>query len=271
MKGRILTAVLLILCLCSPVASARAEEKGLSGDEIVKRHLEAAGGRAALARFKTRVALGTVRKENEPDGRMAIMSESPNRLSAYYEFRDFTFRMIYDGKGASLRPVLPRQASYLTDKYQEMMASGLMFNGISLYNLLAASEPGTLKLEAKGTKKVGGRPAYVVQLKQAKGPGAKLYFDAETYMWVRTDYGKASGSKEMGTFTNDVVNQGGAELTVDFYVETSDFREVDGVKLPFKFEQVVTAPILRQRAAGTITATVTEYRHNVPIDPSMFR
>lgn len=271
MKGRMLTPILLILCLCSSGASAGPADKGPTGDEIIKRHLEAAGGWAALAKFKSRLALGTVRKENEPDGRMAIMSESPNRLSAYYEFRDFTFRMVYDGKGAFIRPALPRQASYLTDKYQEMMASGLMYNGISLYNLLAASELGALKFEAKGTKKVGGRPAYVVQAKPSKGSALRLYFDAETYMWVRTDYGKASGSKEMGTFTNDVVNQGGAELSVDFYVETSDFREVDGLKLPFKFEQVMTAPILRLRAAGTVTGTIREYQHDVPIDPSMFR
>jgi hypothetical protein len=58
---------------------------------------------------------------------------------------------------------------------------------------------------------------------------------------------------------------------VDFYVETSDFREVDGVKLPFKFEQVVTYPILTQKRVGTLTGTIVEYRHNVEIDPKMFK
>ncbi|MDT7807086.1 MAG: zinc protease [Acidobacteriota bacterium] len=271
MKRRILTPLFLLLCLCVSGASVKGDEKGPTADEIINKHLEAVGGRAALAKFKTRVALGTIKKEDEPEGKMAIMSEAPNRLSVFYGFRDYSLQMIYDGKGAYIRPALPRQVSYLTDKYQEMMASGLMFNGISLYNLLAASEPGTLKFEAKGTKKVDGRTAYVVQVKPPKGSAMRLYFDTETYMWVRTDYGKASVSKEMGTFTNDVVNQGGSELTVDFYVETSDFRDVDGVKLPFKFEQVMTAPIMRQKATGTIIGTIREYQHNVKIDPNMFQ
>jgi hypothetical protein len=271
MNLRILTPLFLLLCLCASGASAKGDEKGPTADEIINKHIEAVGGRAALARFKTRVAVGTIKKEDEPEGRMAIMSEAPNRLSVVYDFRDYTFRMVYDGKSASVRPALPRQVSYLTDKFQEMMASGLMFNDISLYNLLATSEPGALKFEAKGTKKVDGRAAYVVQVKPPKGPAMKLYFDTETYMWVRTDYGKASVSKEMGTFTNDVVNQGGSELTVDFYVETSDFRDVDGVKLPFKFEQVMTAPILRQKATGTIIGTIKEYQHNIKIDPNMFQ
>ena len=120
-------------------------------------------------------------------------------------------------------------------------------------------------------KKVGGRQAYLVQAKPAKGSAMKLYFDAENFMWLRTEYGSASVSKEMGGFTNDVVNQGGSETTVDFYIETSDFRDVDGVKLPFKFEQVMTAPILHQKAVGTIVGTIREYIHNGDIDPKMFQ
>ena len=179
--------------------------------------------------------------------------------------------MIYDGNKSFLRPALPRTVSTLTDKYQDILASGLMFNGISLYNLIANNNSSQLKVENKGMKKVGGRPAYVLQLKPAKGDAMKLYFDAETFMWVRTDYGNASVSRQMGTFTNDIVGQGAGETTVDFYIETSDFREVDGVKLPFKFEQLMTVPILRQKAIGTIVGTIREYRNNIEIDPKMFQ
>jgi len=178
---------------------------------------------------------------------------------------------VYDGTTAFIRPAMPRQIANLTDKYQQILASGLMFNSMSLYNLIASGKPEDLKFEAKGMKKVGGRQAYVVQAKPQKGPTMKLYFDAENFMWVRTDFGSASVSKELGAFTNDVVNQGGSETTVDFYIETSDFRDVDGVKVPFKFEQVMTAPILRQKAVGTIVGTVREYLHNRDIDPKMFQ
>src|SRR5262249_14238913 len=99
---------------------------------------------------------------------------------------------------------------------------------------------------------------------------ALLYFDAETFMWVRTDYGTVRLTKDMNTFTNAVESKD-QESTYDFYVETSDFKQVDGVTLPFKFEIVATAPILKQKSVGTIVSTITEYRHNIEIDPKMFQ
>lgn len=151
-------------------------------------------------------------------------------------------------------------------KYEDMLASGTMFNGISLYNALAQGETDNVKFEAKGMKKVKGRSDYTVAMKRGKDR-ALLYFDAETFMWVRTDYGSVQLTREMGTITGPKDQ----ETTFDFYVETSDFKEVDGVKLPFKFEIVATAPILKQKNVGTIVATINEYRHNVAIDPKMFQ
>ncbi len=248
------------------------DQPQLSATEIINKHLEAVGGKQALTKFKSRVAIGTVSKENEPNVRMAIMSESPNRVSAIYVFEKFDWQLSFDGKNPIIHPLIfPRDFAPIQDKYQEMLASGLMFNSISLYNILTASESYGTKLEAKGTKKIKDRVTYVVELKRAKGATARLYFDAETFMWIRTEYGRASLSKSIQPFTNDVVPHGDDELTVDFYFETSDFRDVDGVKLPFKFEQVVTYPILRHKRAGTMSGTISEYQHNVPIDPKMFQ
>ena len=57
---------------------------------------------------------------------------------------------------------------------------------------------------------------------------------------------------------------------LDFYFETSDFRTVDGVKLPFKFEQGVTYTI-QLKKVGTLSGTIVEYRHDVTIDPKMLK
>ena len=252
------------------VNPAAGQDQKLTGDQIIEKHLTAVGGREAIAKFKSRVAIGTVKRENEPVSQMAIMSE-PNRLSVFYGFRDFDLQMIYDGKKAFFRPSLRRDLAPLSDKYQEMLASGLMFNSISLYNLIANGAPGELKFESKGMKKIGGRQAYVVQTKTRNGTQMKLYFDAENFMWLRTDYGSTSVAKQMGTFTNDIVNQGGTETTFDFYIETSDFRDVDGVKLPFHFVQTITAPFITQKAVGTLVGEIKEYKHNEGIDPKMYQ
>jgi hypothetical protein len=267
---------LFIFSLHLSTGAATHQDQKLSGEQIIQKHLDAVGGREALAKLKSRIAIGTVRKEDEPDSQMVIMSEAPNRVSAFYALRDYDLFMIYDGSKAIIRPVMPKNVSTITDKYVEILGSGLMFNSISLYSLMTAGEITGLSPEAKGMKKVGGRQAYVVQVKTPKGP-MRLYFDAENFMWVRTDYGKASvsaGLRETGgnrAVLNQMKNEGGSETTVDFYIETSDFRDVDGVKLPFKFVQVLTSPILRKSAVGTITGTIREYRHNEPIDPKMFQ
>ena len=266
----ILTALLSCL-LASGLASASDDKPAkLTAEEIISKHLEAAGGRDRLTKFRTRIAIGSIKKENDPEGKMAIMSEAPNRLAAVYVLPAYDLRFIYDGGKAMLRPQLPRTLVAFDNKYRDIVASGLMYNGIPLYNLVL-QPPADAKFEAKGMKKVRGRGAYVVGVKRPKGDEMRLYFDAETFMWVRTDYGQAHRQKEMRPFSNEPVSRADDDLTVDFYIETSDFKVVDGVKLPFKFQQLVTTPLLRDSSSGLITGTITEYRHNEQIDPSMFR
>ena len=258
----------LLITLMLAAAAAADDKDKLSAAEIINKHLAAVGGKEALTKFKSRVAIGTARKDSDTAAPMAVMSEAPNRVSAIYQFEGFNWQLLYDGSKASVRPVLARANAPIMEKYQDMLATGTLFNGMALYNVLTADDPNT-KFEAKGTKKVKGRAAYVVEMRRGKDR-AMLYFDTETFMWVRTDYGSVRLTKEMTTFTNAIESKD-QETTYDFYVETSDFKEVDGVRLPYKFEIVATAPILKQKSVGTIVATIKEYRHNVQIDPKMFQ
>jgi hypothetical protein len=221
---RHLFLALLLLSFFAIQTSTKAQDKtkSLTADEIISKHLEAAGGKQALGRFQSRIAVATVKKENDPAVQMAIVSELPNKVSAVYVFEKYDWQLTYDGKQPFLRPLFPRDLSPIQDKLQEMLATGVMFNSISLYNVLLDSQSHGAKFEAKGTKKIKDRPAYVVEMKRPKTAPARLYFDAETFMWIRTDYGKASISKPMGQFTNAVVPHGEDELSVDFYFETSD-------------------------------------------------
>lgn len=260
----------LILLVCSTGAIGFDEKQSLTGAEIVNKHIEAVGGREAISKIKSRVALGTAKKDSDAAIPVAIMSQAPNRVSAIYQFEGYNWQLLYDGSKPSFRPVFSRAAAPIMHKYQDMLATGTMFNSASLYNALVAGESDDMKFEAKGMKKVKGRQTYVVEMKPAKGQALRLYFDAESFMWLRTDYGSVRITKDMGGFTNDIVSKD-EEATFDFYVETTDFKTVDGVKLPFKLEMVVTAPILKQKSIGTMVTTINEYRHNIPIDPKMFQ
>jgi hypothetical protein len=267
-RNQLLFFLLLIIALCAGAAPADNKDK-LSATDIIAKHLAAVGGKDALDKIKSRVAIGTATKDSEAAVPMAVMSETPNRVSAFYQFSAFNWQLTYDGSKAIVRPLLSRANSPVLQKYQEMLATGTMFNGVSLYNVLAQGEASNVKFEAKGSRKVKGHPAYTVEMRRGNDK-ALLYFDADTFMWVRTDYGAVQLTREMGALTNSIESKD-QETTCDFYVETSDFKQVDGMKLPFKLEIVATAPLLRQRNVGTIIATINEYRHNVPIDPKMFQ
>ena len=162
--------------------------------------MAAVGGKDALAKIKSRIAIGTVKKENDTGIKMAIMSEAPNRVTAVYVFERYDWQLTYDGSKAFVRPLFPRALTSVQDKYEEMLSSGLMFNSISLYNLLTAGEASGAKFEAKGTKKVRDRLAYVVEMKRPQGGTARLFFDTETFMWVRTEFGKVGFSKPLQQF-----------------------------------------------------------------------
>lgn len=277
MKTRIIAILSFILLPASAMAVfAQNDKNPPTAEQIIEKHLAAVGGKDALSKIKTRVAQGTVKKDNETPAKFAIMSEVPNRVSAFYVFETFDWRLIYNGKDSFFRPVLSssgfKQYAPFADKYNEIIASGLMFNDISIYNLLNSSDQSSgMSFKAKGTKKIKGKECYIVEAKPKKGDTIKLYFETDTYMWVRTEFGKVSMSKPQGGFTNDVVNRSEDEVTVDFYFEVSDFREVDGVKLPFKFVQVATTPIIKQKKVGEIVGTIEGYQHNIPIEPAMFQ
>jgi hypothetical protein len=270
MKRPVAFFALLTLLIVTAVGLAADEKPQMTGVEIINKHIQAAGGKEALTKIKSRVATGIAKKDSDASVPVAIMSEAPNRVSAIYQFEGFNWQLSYDGGKAIFRPTISRASGVVMHKYEEMLATGTMFNSISLYNALLGGEAAGVKFEAKGTKKVKNRPAYVVEMKQGKGQPVRLFFDTETFMWVRTEYGSVRITKDMGTFTN-AVNSKDEESTIDFYVETSDFKEVDGLKLPFKLEIVATKPILKQKDVGTITMTINEYQHNISIDPKMFQ
>ncbi len=270
MKKKLSALLLLILLLAiSTNTFAQDGKTNLTAEQIIEKHIVAVGGKETLSKFKTRVAEGTVTKDNE-NARVYFMSEAPNRITGFYQFEKFNWQLTFDGSKGIFRPLVSSGAySIFADKYQQLMGTGFMFNSISLYNLLIDSQGQSFK--AKGTKKIKNKEHYVIEVKPKKGDVIKLYFDAGTFMWTRTEYGKASYSKPQGGFTNDVVNKSEDDITVEYYFETSDFRDVDGVKLPFKFEQRAIYPIITQTKVGSIRGTITSYKHNIPIDETMFQ
>ena len=86
---------------------------------------------------------------------------------------------------------------------------------------------------------------YVIQAKPIDGPLEKLFFDVKTGLLVRR-------------YTESETALGKLPLQTDY----EDYREVDGVKLPF---------LIRWSIPGrTWGRKITEVKQNVPLDDAQF-
>ncbi len=92
---------------------------------------------------------------------------------------------------------------------------------------------------------MGDREALVVKLTAESGKVTTRYYDAETYLLLR----------ETAMYATP---QGDMVIAAEF----SDYRDVDGIKTPFRTRQVM--PV------GEIVFLTTELKNNVPIEDTKF-
>ena len=236
--------------VCALVAGLAGAAVAQTADEVVERHLAAIGGREALSRLTSRKSTGTVAISTaaaELAGVVEVYAKPPNKarivirldLTPVGGTGEMIVQQIFDGTtGYALNSL--QGDSEMTGRQLANMRNNLFPSPLLSY------KDGGLRLELLPREPVNGRDAIVLKSSPAAGSPSRLYFDAETYMLVRV------------VTTIDAPQGGELEQTNDF----SDFRVVDGVKVPFR---VVNATALQ-----TLTATLKSVQHNVPIDDAMF-
>ena len=111
--------------------------------------------------------------------------------------------------------------------------------------LLNYKENGTVELQGK--EKVNDRDAYVLVGKPKVGSALRLYLDAQTYLPIKT-------------VVNVNVPQIGRDI--EQTTETSDFHDVDGIKVPFQLKS--------SSDLQTFTVNITKVEQNTSIDAAMF-
>jgi outer membrane lipoprotein-sorting protein len=238
-----LLAVALVLA-CGRIAAAQ------TADDVVEKYLAAIGGRAALAKVTSRSTTGTITLSlpNGPvSGTIEILNQQPNKVRSVTKL-DLTSL----GAGQLTREQrFDGTAGYVLDSMQgnrEITGSQLdnLKNAVFPTPLLTYKERGAT-VELAGKEKINGRDAYVLVLKPKTGPVVRHFFDAETYLpaeiVVKVDVPEAGGEVEQ---TSDL----------------SDYRVVDGIKIPFAIKV--------SSAIQSFTIAVTKVEHNLKIDPALF-
>ena len=222
-----------------------------TADEIIEKHLTAIGGRAALAKLKSRTMTGTIAVSlpvgGEASGSVEITNQAPNKSRQLIKIDLSSF-----GIGQIVQDQLfDGTTAYMIDSFQ----GNRDITGNQLDNMKNASFPSALlnykesgvKVELAGKEKAGTRDAFVLVMTPKLGSVVRMYFDAESYLPVKT------------MVTVNVPQVGG---DVEQTVEQLDYREVDGLKVPFQ--------ITGSSSLQTYTITFTNVAHNVEVDQSVF-
>lgn len=275
---RMATGILLLSCLSS---AGEAQTPKLKAEEVIAKHLEAMGGSETLHSVSTRIASGTVvalfktPTTAELGGRVVLASEGPkNVMAMIFEHTESNYpheKIGYDGREVTGSYVRPGIRSTLGDfllGHRNIVKQGIWGGALSQSWLLLDPER-KIKIEAGGTKKIGDRPAYQLKCYPA-GSDLKItmYFDAETFQHVRTEYDR-SISAQMGSNPETSAVQG-AETHYKLVEDFSDFKKEGGLTLPHAYK--IQLEILGRQGSfkASWDITLTAFQFNQKIDPTTF-
>jgi hypothetical protein len=236
-------ALVAVFLAWAPIVSAQTV------DEVIEKSITAMGGRAAMEKIKTRTMTGTLALSTpagDIPGTVEVTNAAPNKLRTVIKADLSAF-----GAGQLL---IDQRFDGTTGYMINSMQGDQPITGGQLENMKSNSFPHPfLDYKAKGVKatlsgkeKVGEKDAFVVVFEPATGSPVRQFIDAESFLPVRS----------MVKITTP--QTGEIEQTAD----SSDFRDVDGVKVPFSVKLT--------NAMQGVTMTFTKVENNIAVDDKMF-
>ncbi len=249
-KGDGMTKMLSLIALTGLLGLSSTPVLAQTADEIVEKHLAASGGREALGKLRSRVVSGTISISTpigDLPGSLEVFAKAPNKQRTLVKLDLTTL-------GAGQIVVDQRfdgTVGYVIDTFngnRDVTGSQLdaLRNSTFPSPLLNYRDSGWT-LELIGKEKAGDRDSYALRVVPKAGPPLKMLVDSETFMLLQQ------------VITVNVPELGG---DVEQVSELSDYRDVDGVKVPYTFKST--------NIAQTITAKLADVKHNVEIDDSSF-
>jgi hypothetical protein len=236
----------LALSLLLPVRMASAQ----TAEEIIEKSLTALGGRAAHAKLQSRLTTGTivfVTPVGDISGSIEILNAAPNKTRTLVKADlsavgagQLVVDQRFDGSTAYVLDSIQGNHD-ITGGQLESMKNGGFPHPFLNYQALGT----TVKLAGK--EKVGDRDAFVLVFDPTSGPAVRQYIDAENYLPIKS------------TIRVEVPQIGGEVEQSNEYL---DYRDVDGIKLPFRVKSTSTVQ--------NFNVTVTKIEHNVTVDQSLF-
>jgi photosynthetic reaction center cytochrome c subunit len=213
------------------------ENSGPTGDQLLDRYVQAAGGAAAMDKVWSRVMKGAIEFAGKSLP-LEIYSKDPDKRISFTHMPEGDSVTAFDGHqgwlGTPGRPL------------REMHGGDL--DGASIdadLHLATHLKAMFSELRVGGTEKAGDREAYVVVGQREGKPPIRLYFDQQTGLLVRL---VRFGETALGQMPTQI--------------DYADYRDTGGVKIPFRWTLA--------RPGGRFTIQVSEVKQNVPVEDAKF-
>ena len=226
--------------------SSSENKPKISAEEIMSKAIEAVGGEANYRKITSRVTVADVDAIHQGvKGNSTAYAKFPNKSATDTTFKAFGKTIgnswsFFDGASGE-----DSYSFYPLEKYTGKRLEDVRIDS-DFYGILNW-KTNFKSIEVKGTEKVGDEECFVVELTPEKGTKVTNYYSINSFLLL----------KKRGV---TISNKGPSE---DYTLTYSDYREIDGVKIPFK-------TINSTESMGDIISTVKSVKHNVKIEDKLF-
>jgi len=276
----VISAFLLCMATATTSFSAFSGSDDLTVQEIIAKHVDSIGTAEARAAVKSRVIFGTavvtfrIGGTGHGEGSAVLASQGNSSLFgiAFNSLEYPRENLGFDGTKLTAADVTPGIRSTLGNFFMahEMpFREGLMEGALSAAWPLLDLSTRKASLKYDGNKKIDGRKVHILryEAKNDSGLKTKLYFDAETFRHVRTEYEKRT-VQQMANQPG-VTQQQGDSIT-KLVEEFSDFKTENGLMLPHSYKVQLSIETLNRRALQDWAFTLSRFVFNKTLEQKQF-
>lgn len=228
-------------------AAADTVDHGITVEELMKKAIDAMGGEANMRRITSRVTEMDVNLENQGvRAKSTMWNKAPNRTAT--ETRLYAIGKEI-GKIWSFFDGTAGEESYTFAPAEKFTGKRLADTARDADLLLPLNlDKYFSKIEIIGKGNVGDEDTWIVSFTPREGTPYREHYSTKTFRPVRRE---------------GVIVSGTSSIQLPYTTEMSDYREVDGIWLPFRI--VTETPSM-----GRIVSVTTSVRQNVAIDDKLF-
>ena len=273
-----LVGVLLIMAF---QAQPAAGQEKMKPEELITRHLEAVGAAETRDSVKSWIITGNVSVTfKEPGtgqigGRVVLASEGIRNLVGMVFDNAVNYsqeKLGYDGTEVSASYIRPGARSPLGDfllTHKTMVKQGLIAGALSQSWPFYDAAGRKFKIEMAGVKKIDDRETYQLKFYPSGGSDLRisLFFDAETFQHVRTEYNRTVVAQIGNTpETSSRQRETRYKVSEDF----SEFRKEGGLTLPHVYKILFEISSQRGPFKAEWQMNLSSFAFNARIDPASF-